>query len=42
VKWQTRLETFNTFNHTNFGFPDASITSQTYGAIGSASAARVM
>jgi hypothetical protein len=42
VTWQTRLEAFNSFNHTNFGFPDGSITSPTYGAISSASPARVV
>jgi hypothetical protein len=42
LTWQTRLEAFNSLNHTNFGFPDGSITSPTYGAINSASPARVV
>jgi hypothetical protein len=42
LRWQTRLETFNTFNHTNFGFPNASISSPVYGTISSANAARVV
>ena len=37
---EVRLETFNTFNHTQFAGVDASITSSTFGAVTSANSPR--
>jgi hypothetical protein len=42
IRWQLRLEAFNAFNHTQFGYPDSFVTSPTFGVIGSARAGRVI
>jgi hypothetical protein len=45
---QTRFEGFNLFNHTNFGFPNAtvpqsaSLPNPSYGTIGSAASGRII
>ena len=39
---QTRFEGFNLFNHTNFGAPDNSVSSPTYGVISSAAPGRII
>lgn len=40
VQFQFRAETFNTFNHTQFGAPSASVTAANFGQITSANAPR--
>jgi hypothetical protein len=43
VKFQFRAESFNTFNHTNYGTPDFSISDGTaFGTISSAAAGRIL
>lgn len=39
---QMRFEAFNLFNHTNPGFPDNSLSSPTFGAIGSTAPGRIV
>jgi hypothetical protein len=41
VIWQVRFESFNAFNHTQFGYPDSTIDSPTFGVIKSARPGRV-
>jgi hypothetical protein len=42
ITWQTRLEAFNSLNHTNFGFPNSSLTSPTFGVISSSQPGRIV
>jgi hypothetical protein len=42
VRLQTRLEGFNLFNHTNFGMPNNSLSSPTFGVISSAAPGRII
>ena len=39
---QMRFEAFNLFNHTNLGGPDNSLSSPTFGAIGSTAPGRIL
>jgi hypothetical protein len=41
LRWQIRFESFNVFNHTQFGYPDATFGSPTFGAISDARHGRI-
>jgi len=41
-RWQIRIEAFNAFNHTQFGYPDPNVYSPTFGVIDSARPARII
>jgi Carboxypeptidase regulatory-like domain len=42
LRFQFRAESFNTFNHTNYGFPDFGIIDPGFGALNSAAPARIL
>ncbi len=42
VRWQTRGEFFNAFNHTNFGNPSNAVYASNFGVIGSAAPGRIV
>jgi len=42
LRWQVRIEAFNAFNHTQFGYPDPNVFSPTFGVIDSARPARII
>jgi hypothetical protein len=42
LRWQIRFEAFNAFNHAQFGYPDASVNSPTFGVISSARPGRII